>query len=1382
MKGYVFFLLFISSCNLFSLPTNATVVSGTLQSIKETAQKMNYTVSDRAIVNWKSFSIAANESLQFSQPSEQSIILNRVTGNETSEILGKLQANGHVFLINPQGVIIGKDAVINAGSFLISTLDIADNDFLQQHYKFSKASEGVIINYGTIKTTIGDITLLGRKIENYGRLQSNKGCNIALAEEVLLTNEDEKIIIRAKLMEEKEGGFTNLGEIQTLMAEIKASGNSYSYAINLGGKLAKPSVISEKGKFYIVADAGKVDVTGDVRNNSVFIEGKDVTVQKEAQIEAIDAGGICITATDKLNIDGKCFAKEGNVTIQKPLLFWLNGQIDVSANEAGSINIQAYNFYNTGVLRADSNVKPGGNINIKAEEIIETQSAKLSTCSTLSVGGVIDVQADDRLYTSGSYIAKGLQKGGTIKIKGKDLLFVASKCNVLGNKKGKIILKHDEVGIYYTNSHTKFLGKPLSSTFVNKKSLTKEASLLGAVEFDEYDLVDPLLVYGGSGFGNTILPLSTDNIVVTKLNANIATATAVGAVYVYNGATRALVSMLTGSHDNDRVGLYVKELSNGNFLTYTAYWNNGIIIQDGAVTWLNGVTGLNGTVSASNSLVGIVNLSGSWMINIVSLSNGHYVVRNPYWNNEAATQAGAVTWCNGNGGTVGAVSASNSLVGTTTNDRVGWQVIALTNGHYVVESHHWNNGAATQAGAVTWCNGNGGTVGAVSASNSLVGTTTNDYVGYNVTSLSNGHYVVQSPYWDNGATTDVGAVTWCNGNGGTVGAVSASNSLVSTTTNDRVGIGFTSLSNGHYVVQSPYWDNGATTDVGAVTWCNGNGETVGAVSASNSLVGTTTNSRVGYNVTSLSNGHYVVQSPYWDNGATTDVGAVTWCDGNGGTVGAVSASNSLVGTTTNDQVGIDVISLSNGYYVVRSPYWNNGAATRAGAVTWCDGNGGTVGAVSASNSLVGTTTNDQVGWQVIALTNGHYVVGSHHWNNGVVSDAGAITWCNGNGGTVGAVSPSNSLVGTTSTDEVGRLVIALMNGHYVVQSLYWNNGAATRAGAVTWCNGNGGTVGAVSASNSLIGTTTNDYVGYNVTSLSNGHYVMRSPDWNNGAATQAGAVTWCNGNGGTVGAVSASNSLIGTTTNDQVGSNVTSLSNGHYVMRSPYWDNGATTDVGAVTWCDGNGGTVGAVSASNSLVGTTTNDQVGSSVTSLSNGNYVVPSPYWDNGSIVNLGACSICNGVNGTVGTITTLNSILGRDANSGLSSTVKEDIIHNSIYVVFANENGGSGRITVAYMNQIPPPSPSVLSTDQLIIKINNATLPARSEFFEYMHSFHEYIDDYLSFPFVLQKDYLFSFVKDQNRYKLKSRLKENQNLQEYFIRQKSNGRESWQAVKTL
>jgi hypothetical protein len=297
---------------------------------------------------------------------------------------------------------------------------------------------------------------------------------------------------------------------------------------------------------------------------------------------------------------------------------------------------------------------------------------------------------------------------------------------------------------------------------------------------------------------------------------------------------------------------------------------------------------------------------------------------------------------------------------------------------------------------------------------------------------------------------------------------------------------------------------------------------------------------------------------------------------------------------------------------------------------------------------VGTQDGDWVGFPgVTALSNGNYVVRSSHWDNGARIDVGAATWCNGIVGCTGVVTITNSLVGSKANDNVGYGGIALSNGNYVVRSPNWDNGGASDAGAVTWCSGTTGCIGVVSIANSLVGSRTYDYVG-SVTALSNGNYVVGSTSWANGAASAAGAATWCSGTAGCIGVVTTTNSLVGTQAGDLVGP-ATALSNGNYVIGSRYWDNGATSDAGAVTWCNGTLGCTGVVTTTNSLVGNQANDQVGFDVTALSDGNYVVSNPHWDKGATSDAGAVTLGNGATGVVGPITATNSVLGTSANGG-------------------------------------------------------------------------------------------------------------------------------------
>jgi hypothetical protein len=635
---------------------------------------------------------------------------------------------------------------------------------------------------------------------------------------------------------------------------------------------------------------------------------------------------------------------------------------------------------------------------------------------------------------------------------------------------------------------------------------------------------------------------------------------------VNSGSSGAVVSStnsLVGTSPTDYVGSYgiygfIELPGNGNLVVLNATWNGSA----GAATWMNGKTGalmtgaFGGAISSANSLVGTASFEQAGS-HVAALTNGNYLLTDFNY----ASGAGAVVFGNGATGVAGNVSAANSLVGSLTTDNVGLGATSsvgidiLANGNYLVRSPNWNN----FAGAVTFGNGSTGTVGAVSASNSLIGSTGGtpisglpDRVGLSpVTLLPGSNYVVTSSAWSQPTGfAHVGAVTWSNGSTGTVGAITSSNSLIGSTANDQVGYyGITVLSNGNYVVNSPSWNNGGTVaNAGAVTWGNGSGGTVGVVSATNSLVGSAASDSVGnYGVTVLANGNYVVNSPGWNGG----FGAVTWGNGAVGTTGAVSVTNSLVGSTAGDSVGIGGVTvLANSNYVVSSYAWNGGF----GAVTWGNGSVGTIGAVSPANSLVGSTAGDNIGNSVFALTNGNYVVSSYSWNGGF----GAVTWGNGSGGTVGAVTATNSLVGSTVFDNVGSSggignFVELSNGNFVVSDYGWGSPSGvlgTGLGSVTWMNGANGKLadgtsgGAISAANSLVGSTPGDLVGSScdcsssgyVISLSDGNYAVISPSWTNGLLSGAGAATMGNGAAGSVGVVSAANSLVGTAASEHLGS------------------------------------------------------------------------------------------------------------------------------------------------------------------------------------------------------------------------------------------------------
>ncbi|MCY2945283.1 MAG: YDG domain-containing protein [Planctomycetota bacterium] len=583
----------------------------------------------------------------------------------------------------------------------------------------------------------------------------------------------------------------------------------------------------------------------------------------------------------------------------------------------------------------------------------------------------------------------------------------------------------------------------------------------------------------------------------------------------------------------------------------------------------------------------------------------------------------------------------------------GTVILPLISGGNVVVTAPFDDSAFTDAGAVYLYNGSTGAL-----ISTIKGSSANNNIGSGgVTALTNGNFVISSPNWDSATANNVGAATWGSASTGVAGSVSSTNSLVGTTVTDQVGsAGVVALSNGHYAVASPLW-NGADVDTGAATWGNGTGGTVGAVSSTNSLVGTTPSDQVasGGLKALTGNGNFVVVSPGWDlDLETANAGAVTWVagatEGTVGRSGAVTTSNSMAGGGGSFFVGSGGVTvLTNGNYVTSSPEWGSGN----GAATWGNGTAATTGIVAGTNSIGGSITDRVSSGGVVALNNGSFVIKSPGWSG----TFGAATWGSGTAALLGNISTTNSLVGSTAGDAVGTSVVALTGatGNYVVVTSLWDNGTTANVGAVTWGSRTTGVVGTVGTGNSIVGSTANDQVGSGgVIALSNGHYVISSPNWDS-ATADVGAATWASGTALTSATVASGNSTIGSTATDNVSSGgIAALSNGNYVIASPNWDNGGTANVGAATWASGTAVTSATVATSNSYVGSTASDQVASGgvIALTGNGNYVIVSPNWDNSATANVGAVTWVNGAATANGTVATSNSVYGDTATDQVGS----------------------------------------------------------------------------------------------------------------------------------
>lgn len=164
--------------------TNGQVVHGNAQIDTNGLLTTITSHTDKTIINWESFNIGTNEVVSFIQNNAHSSVLNRVLGDQVSQILGQLKSNGQVFLINPNGIVFGKGAVVDTQGLIASTLNISDQDYLADKLHFAAKDQAIaaILNQGLISVAKdGTLALIGGKVTNQGILQTANGDIMLLA-------------------------------------------------------------------------------------------------------------------------------------------------------------------------------------------------------------------------------------------------------------------------------------------------------------------------------------------------------------------------------------------------------------------------------------------------------------------------------------------------------------------------------------------------------------------------------------------------------------------------------------------------------------------------------------------------------------------------------------------------------------------------------------------------------------------------------------------------------------------------------------------------------------------------------------------------------------------------------------------------------------------------------------------------------------------------------------------------------------------------------------------------------------------------------------------------------------------------------------------------
>ena len=324
-------------------PTGGQVVAGSASITNGAPGTLNiFQQSSRAIVNWSGFSIAANETVNFVQPSASSVILNRVLGSDPSAIFGRLNANGTVTLVNPNGIVFGAGSRVDVGGLVASTANIRDNDFMAGRYAFNQASpvtHAAIENHGHISVKdVGLAAMVAPRVRNAGVIEARLG-RVALGSANTFTLDfqgDGLLSFGAgAAISEAPGGdgalVINSGEIRAeggnVLLTARAMKGVVDQVINTSGLISATTVSSQNGRIVLsggdagtVAIAGRIDTSaaGAGQAGAVVATGEHVAVAGGTQIDASGRNGggeIALGSTGLTDAANRFSNKSQSVTV-----------------------------------------------------------------------------------------------------------------------------------------------------------------------------------------------------------------------------------------------------------------------------------------------------------------------------------------------------------------------------------------------------------------------------------------------------------------------------------------------------------------------------------------------------------------------------------------------------------------------------------------------------------------------------------------------------------------------------------------------------------------------------------------------------------------------------------------------------------------------------------------------------------------------------------------------------------------------------------------------------------------------------------------------------------------------------------------------------------
>ncbi|EAR3991886.1 filamentous hemagglutinin N-terminal domain-containing protein, partial [Salmonella enterica] len=614
------------------LPTGGQVVGGQ-GSISTSGNQMTiYQQTQNMATNWQSFNIGKNNTVQFVQPDSSSVALNRVTGTSGSQIMGTLKANGQVFILNPNGVLFGKDARVNVAGLVASTKNINTADFMKGQYTLSGESNpgAQVVNQGNLTTTKGGyIVLAGERVSNSGSVTTPSGKAVLASGKTVTLQLD-------------NGGLTSVsvdGSVVNALVEnhglISATdGRVYLTAkgqdmllntvVNNSGTIEAKGLESRGGEIVLNGgDGGVVSQSGQLLADSHTGQGGKITL--EGQNIHLAANSLT-SATGKTGggevyVGGGWQGKDSRIKNASKVVMDKTATVDVSATDTGN----------------------GGTAVLWSDDYTNFRGTILARGGTWSGnGGRVETSSHDNLQAFGTVDASAQAgHGGDWLLDPTDVTIVSAdtgttdNTNITETGKGTaFVLDTDTDHIFFPSaSGAQILNTSIENQLNNGTNVTVRTSGTDT-EGESGNITVNANITKSVGSGTTSLTLLADNNILTANNTSIGAESGKLNLNLLAGNITNNASISLGRNINISLngGDFLAAAGNEDNDISLTYKNNGKI-DAGNVT-LNVSRGLSGyaySVIAVNDLTinGPVSGSTGWNVALNFSAGGMLAMNSP---------------------------------------------------------------------------------------------------------------------------------------------------------------------------------------------------------------------------------------------------------------------------------------------------------------------------------------------------------------------------------------------------------------------------------------------------------------------------------------------------------------------------------------------------------------------------------------------------------------------------------------------------------------------------------------------------------------------------------------------------------------------------------